>query len=115
MQPSSSTIILSSYCYNYTHKCYCCYFNTGHCKALAPKYEKLAAAYAGESSVVIASVDAELEADLAQRFSVSGYPSLKLFGTGSAEPEAYNGKREVEDLVRNCISCDCRLCNCASQ
>jgi protein disulfide-isomerase A6 len=80
---------------------------------LAPKYEKLAAAYAGESSVVIASVDAELEADLAQRFSVSGYPSLKLFGTGSAEPEAYNGKREVEDLVRNCNICNCRLCNCS--
>jgi protein disulfide-isomerase-like protein len=81
--------------------------HTGHCKALAPKYEKLAAAYAGESSVVIASVDAEVESALAQRYSVSGYPTLKLFGTGSAEPEAYNGKREVEDLVRNC-----KLHNC---
>ena len=56
---------------------------------------------------MIASVDAEVESALAQRYSVSGYPTLKLFGTGSAEPEAYNGKREVEDLVRNC-----KLHNC---
>lgn len=39
----------------------------GHCKSLAPKYEQLAKAFAGESEVVIAKVDATEEQDLASR------------------------------------------------
>ena len=71
----------------------------GHCKSLAPKYEVLAKAFAGESDVVIAKVDATEEPELASRFEISGYPTLKFFPAGSADAEAYEGQREVEAMV----------------
>ncbi|KAG5180837.1 disulfide-isomerase precursor-like protein [Tribonema minus] len=72
----------------------------GHCKSLAPKYDTLANAFVGDESVVFAKVDATQEADLANRYGVTGYPTLKLFGAGSGEPETYDGAREVADLLR---------------
>ena len=46
---------------------------------MAPTYEKLANAFAGEQNVVIAKVDATEDGQLADRFDVKGYPTLKLF------------------------------------
>ena len=71
----------------------------GHCKQLAPKYEQLAQVFAGESSVVIASVDASESEGLATKYDVSGYPTIKFFPADSTEPESYDGGRELEDLV----------------
>lgn len=76
-----------------------CYCRCGHCKQLAPKYEKLALAFAGESDVLIAKVDATEEPDLGNKYEVTGYPTIKFFPPGSTEPEAYEGPREVEDMV----------------
>lgn len=39
----------------------------GHCKQLAPKYEKLGKVFAGESDIVIGKVDATEEDELASR------------------------------------------------
>ena len=55
----------------------------GHCKSLAPVYEKLARAFAGETSVVIANVDADSEKSLGESYGVSGYPTIKLFPAGT--------------------------------
>jgi len=71
----------------------------GHCKSLAPKYEELAKVFSGDSDVVIGKVDATEYGDLANRFEVQGYPTLKWFPAGSAEAESYDGARELEDLV----------------
>lgn len=71
----------------------------GHCKTLAPKYEKLAAVFAGESEVLIGKVDATEEEGLASRYGVSGYPTLKFFPAGSSEPEPYDDHRELESMV----------------
>lgn len=71
----------------------------GHCKQLAPKYEKLAKIYEGEPNVIIANVDATDEQELGQRYDVSGFPTIKYFGTSSAEPESYDLGREVEDFT----------------
>lgn len=71
----------------------------GHCKSLAPKYEALAKAFAGENDVVIAKVDATEESELGSRFEISGYPTLKFFPAGSADAESYEGQREVEAMV----------------
>lgn len=71
----------------------------GHCKNLAPKYEQLASAFAGESDVVIAKVDCTEEEDIASRYEISGYPTLKFFPPGSAEPENYEGQRELNAMV----------------
>ena len=71
----------------------------GHCKSLAPVYEQVAKAFKAESNVVIANVNADEFKDLAKRFGVSGFPTLKYFGTGTSEPEAYSSGRTGQDLV----------------
>jgi protein disulfide-isomerase A6 len=71
----------------------------GHCKSLAPEYEIVAEAFAKESGVVIAKVDADKHRDLGTRFDVHGFPTLKYFPKGSTTPEAYEGGRTADDIV----------------
>lgn len=56
----------------------------GHCKKLAPDYEKAAESLAGEDSVVVAKVDADKFRSLGERFGVTGFPTLKFFPKVSA-------------------------------
>lgn len=72
----------------------------GHCKAMKPDYA-LAAKELTEGGVdhVLATVDATLEPELGRRFSVSGYPTIKLFSRGE-EVETYRGGRTRADIVR---------------
>jgi len=59
----------------------------GHCKALAPTYDKLGLAFAKAEDVIIAKVDADAEKTLGSKFGVSGYPTLKYFPKGSTTAE----------------------------
>jgi len=43
----------------------------GHCKSLAPVYEKVAEAFQNEPNCVVAKVDADADRDLGTRFGVS--------------------------------------------
>jgi len=73
----------------------------GHCKNLAPSWELLGGAFAGQDDVVIAKVDADSHRELGTRFGVSGFPTLKLFSKGdAAKPKDYSGGREFDDLVK---------------
>ncbi|KAF1825011.1 PDI precursor protein [Dissoconium aciculare CBS 342.82] len=71
----------------------------GHCKALAPKYEELAAMYASHADkVTIAKVDATLN-DVPDE--IQGFPTIKLFKAGAkSEPITYSGDRSIEDLAK---------------
>jgi protein disulfide-isomerase A6 len=72
----------------------------GHCKRLAPEWEKLAKAFSNEQNVVIAKVDATGSQELAARYQVSGYPTLIFFSaTDKDVPEPYDGGRDLEELV----------------
>jgi len=55
----------------------------GHCKSLAPEYEIVGEVFAKEKSVLIAKVDADQHKELAARFDVHGYPTLKFFPKGT--------------------------------
>lgn len=68
-------------------------------QSLAPKYESLAQVFAGDKDVLIAKVDATEHGELATKYDVSGYPTLKFFPADSAEATDYQGARELEDLV----------------
>ncbi|MCL7038766.1 hypothetical protein MKW94_025000, partial [Papaver nudicaule] len=71
----------------------------GHCKSLAPIYEKVATAYKLEGNVVIANLDADKHKDLAERYGISGFPTLKFFPKGNKAGEDYDGGRDVDDFV----------------
>lgn len=69
----------------------------GHCKSMAPSYAQLAKRMnAREDGIPIGEVDATVEADLAEKFGVEGYPSLKFFVDG--QPIDYNGEREGDAI-----------------
>jgi len=67
----------------------------GHCKKLAPTWEELATTAKGKFGV--AKVDCTIEKDLAQKYGVRGYPTIKLFTDG--EVKDYKGQRAVADFV----------------
>ena len=71
----------------------------GHCKKLAPDYEKAAASFEGEDSVVIANVDADSHKELGNRYGVTGYPTLKFFPKDNKAGEDYNAGRTPEEFV----------------
>jgi protein disulfide-isomerase A1 len=72
----------------------------GHCKALAPTYEKLADLYSSSdfsSKVTVAKVDATLN-DVPDE--ISGFPTIKLYPAGAKDsPFEYSGPRTLEDLA----------------
>ena len=63
------------------------FLGCGHCKSLAPTYEKLGEAFAKSDDVIIAKVDADGDKTLGSRFGVSGFPTLKYFSKGSTSAE----------------------------
>ncbi|KAK2996345.1 hypothetical protein RJ639_024949 [Escallonia herrerae] len=71
----------------------------GHCKSLAPTYEKVATAFKLENDVVVANLDADKYKDLAEKYGVSGYPTLKFFPKNNKAGEDYDGGRDLDDFV----------------
>jgi len=70
----------------------------GHCKALAPEYEKAATALVGnDPAIKLAKIDCTQHSDLCQRFEVRGFPTLKYFKSGNVKD--YNGDRKAEGIV----------------
>jgi len=71
----------------------------GHCKRLAPDYEKVAAAFANEPNVVIAKIDADKHKISGGKYGVTGFPTIKFFGKNSKDGEAYESARDVQAFV----------------
>lgn len=73
----------------------------GHCKALAPKYDELAAKYVDAGfadKVTIAKVDATAN-DIPDE--IQGFPTIKLFPAGKKdEPVTFSGQRTVDDFIK---------------
>ncbi|XVF64543.1 hypothetical protein PTKIN_Ptkin09bG0177100 [Pterospermum kingtungense] len=74
----------------------------GHCKNLAPEYEKAASILSKhDPPIVLAKVDANEEAnkDLASQYEVRGYPTLKILRNGGKNIQEYKGPREADGIV----------------
>jgi protein disulfide-isomerase A1 len=72
----------------------------GHCKSLAPEYEKAAATLKSQNSeTILAKVDATEEKDLATKFGIKGFPTLKYFTKDVNNPSEYTGGRTEQTIV----------------
>ncbi|TRM64680.1 thioredoxin-like protein [Schizophyllum amplum] len=76
----------------------------GHCKRMKPEFEKTAKDFETEHNCLVVNVDADdaKNKDLASKYGVSSYPTLKFFGKGLGaqdEPEEYTGGRTEKDFV----------------
>lgn len=71
----------------------------GHCKQMAPAWEKLGEHFSESETVLIAEVDctAESAKSLCETHGVRGFPSLKFTGS-SGSLEDYSGGRDFEAL-----------------
>merc|ERR550519_680715 len=70
----------------------------GHCKDLAPTWEKLGEKYKDHETVVIAKIDAtanELDA-----IKVQGFPTIKLFKKETNEVVDFNGERTFDGFIK---------------
>jgi len=72
----------------------------GHCKKLAPDYEKLAKIYNSEPDVLVVNLDATENSKVATKYGVSGYPTIKWFPKDNKAGVDYNGGRTLDDFVQ---------------
>ena len=71
---------------------------TGHCKQLAPTWDKLGEKFADNDEIVIAKMDStgnELE-----DIKIQGFPTIKLFRKGDNKVVDYNGERTLEGFSK---------------
>jgi len=74
----------------------------GHCKKLAPIYEKVANTFHKEKNVVIARVDAEANKILSSRYNIEGFPTVYFFEAYKSResPIPYTSGRDELSFVR---------------
>ncbi|XP_062265582.1 protein disulfide isomerase family A, member 8 [Platichthys flesus] len=70
----------------------------GHCKKLAPDFEKAATKLKG--SVQLAKVDCTAHSETCGRFGISGYPTLKIFRNGR-DSAPYDGPRTADGIYQS--------------
>jgi len=73
---------------------------SGHCKALAPEYEKLGAAFAGNDNIVIGKMDSTANEIDVPGVNVKGFPTLIFFkGNNKGSPMKYEDGRTADDML----------------
>ncbi|PZC76327.1 hypothetical protein B5X24_HaOG204774 [Helicoverpa armigera] len=69
----------------------------GHCKRIKPEFEKAAKKIKTEKiDGILAAVDATKQPELASRFGVKGYPTLKYFSKGEYQFDAGHARQEEQ-------------------
>ena len=70
----------------------------GHCKQLAPEYQKAAQALKG--IINVGGVDCDVHKSICGQFGVRGFPTIKVFGANKGSPEDYQGDRNAAGIVQ---------------
>lgn len=86
---------------NFSFKITFDFYRCGHCKRLKPEYAKAAELLRGnDPPITLAKVDCtEAGKDTCNKYSVSGYPTLKIF-SGDEMVNDYNGPREAPGIAK---------------
>lgn len=86
----------------------------GHCKRLKPEYAVAAGILKNDDpAVALVKVDCtEAGKTTCEQYSVSGYPTLKIFRKGELSSE-YNGPRESSKLTYPKLNCTAPIFICA--
>ena len=72
----------------------------GHCKRLAPEYEKAATKLkSNDPPVALGKVDCTSDKATCDKFGVSGFPTLKIFRNGELSSD-YEGPREADGIIK---------------
>lgn len=72
----------------------------GHCKTMAPEFKNAATQLKSlDINVALGDVDATIENDLAQKYGVEGFPTLKFFKKNSDNAMEYSGGRTADEIV----------------
>lgn len=69
----------------------------GHCQAMAEDFKSAATELKGQA--VLGDVDATVEEELAKKYNVDGFPTLKVFADGK-ELTDYNGGRDKASMIK---------------
>lgn len=69
----------------------------GHCQAMAEDFKSAATELKGQA--VLGDVDATVEEELAKKYNIDGFPTLKVFADGE-ELTDYNGGRDKESMIK---------------
>ncbi|XP_068666502.1 protein disulfide-isomerase-like [Aristolochia californica] len=80
----------------------CNFPNGGHCKNLAPQYEKAASVLSShDPPVALAKADAneEKNKELASLYDVKGFPTLKILRNGGKTIDDSNGPRDSDGII----------------
>lgn len=70
----------------------------GHCKQLAPIYDKLGQHFEGNNEVVIAKMDSTVNE--LEDIKIQSFPTIKLFPKNSDQVIDYNGERTLEAMIK---------------
>lgn len=74
--------------------------NCGHCKALAPTYEQVAAEFNTKygDKVTIAEVDCTANDGICKAAGVNGFPTIHFYKSGKTDFDEYSGDRSLENF-----------------
>ncbi|KAL9963087.1 hypothetical protein ACROYT_G032258 [Oculina patagonica] len=74
----------------------------GHCKALAPEWNKAASALKGV--VKVGAVDMDQHQSVGGPYGIRGFPTIKVFGANKNSPSDYNGPRTAQGIVDSAMT-----------
>ena len=69
----------------------------GHCKSLAPAWEKAAKALKGV--VHVGAVDMTTDQEAGAAYGIQGFPTIKFFGFDKSKPADYQGQRDDGSII----------------
>ncbi len=69
---------------------------------MTPEWKRAATALKG--IVKVGAVDADTHKSLGQQYGVSGFPTIKIFGSNKRSPTNYQGGRTADAIVEQALS-----------